>query len=372
VNHSYLSAADLHHALTLRDLSDPAQGPHAIQALVDRMVAALVGAWGCTTTTVRNPPVVAVRDNYDRLGFAGADVTRQARYTRYLSPTAMLRSHTSADVPSTLERYAGIDRPVDELLVIPGLVYRRDLIDRTHVGEPHQVDLWRVRSSPNTSNADLDEMVSLLVGAVVPDVRYRTVPTTHAYTLDGRQIDMWCGGEWLELAECGRIKPRVLADAGLDPRAWSGLALGMGLDRAVMLHKGVPDIRYLRASEPRIAVQMEDLSQWRPVSMLPPITRDISVVLADEVGDEAIGDIVRTTLRHRLDDVEAVEVRDRTTYDDLPDAARRRLAIVPGQVNVLVRLTLRPIERTLTDLEANQIRNEVYLALHAGPKLELA
>lgn len=377
MNNTYLTPSDLHRALTLRDLSDPAQGPHAIQVMLEHVVHALQEAWDCTTTTVRNPPVVAVRDNYDRLGFDGADVTRDVRYTRYVSPTTMLRSHTSADIPHALERYGregcgGVAGPVDELIVVPGLVYRRDAVARTHVGEPHQVDLWRLRSDPGTSDDDLDRMVALLVEAVLPGARYRTVPAVHAYTRNGRQLDVWHDGEWLELAECGRIHPRVLDSAGLDPSRWSGLALGMGLERALMLRKGIPDIRYLRATEPRIAAQMQDLTPWRAVSMLPAITRDMSVVLDREIDDETIGDTVRTALRDRVDDIESIEVLDRTAYDELPERAQRRLGIVPGQVNALVRLVLRPLERTLTDSEANRLRNDVYLALHAGPCLELA
>lgn len=57
---------------------------------------------------------------------------------------------------------------------------------------------------------------------------------------------MHAGGEWVELAECGLASPDVLAGAGLDPTLWSGLALGMGLDRALMLRKGIPNIRLLR------------------------------------------------------------------------------------------------------------------------------
>lgn len=372
MNTTYLSATDLHRALTMRDLTDPLQGPHALQVLLSTVVSALTAAWGCTTKIVRNPPVVAVRDNYDRLGFDAADVTREARYSRYLSPTTMLRSHTSADIPRTLQEYGGCAGPVDELIVVPGLVYRRDVVDRTHVGEPHQVDLWRLRSTYDTTDDDMEEMIGLLVDAVLPGSRYRATPAAHAYTVNGRQIDVWHNGEWMELAECGRIHPRVLSRAGLDPNEWSGLALGMGLDRALMLRKGLPDIRYLRAVEPRIVAQMQDLDPWRAISMLPAITRDLSVVIGAGVDDETVGDTVRAALRERACDIESIEVVNRTGYGELPEPARQRLGIEPGQVNALVRLVLRPLERTLTDAEANQIRNDVYVALHTGRSLELA
>ena len=38
----------------------------------------------------------------------------------------------------------------------------------------------------------------------------------------------------------------------------------------------------------------------------------------------------------------------------------------------LIRLVLRPLARTMTDPEANRIRDDVYLALHEGPVRELS
>jgi phenylalanyl-tRNA synthetase alpha chain len=101
-----LSARDLRHALELRDLSDPAQGPHAMQLLLDAVLAALSGAWGCTVQLQRRRPLVSVEDNYDRLGYAAGEITRDARYSRYAAETVMLRSHTTAGVPATLRALA--------------------------------------------------------------------------------------------------------------------------------------------------------------------------------------------------------------------------------------------------------------------------
>jgi phenylalanyl-tRNA synthetase alpha chain len=138
----------LEDALAIRDLSDPAQGPHAIQILIDRAVAALSRAWSCEVRWCRGPEIVPVADNYDHLGYAPAAVTREARYTRYVSASRMLRSHSSAMIPPALRQLARDQRapraPDDVLLVCPGMVYRRDAIDWQHSGTPHQLDLWRV------------------------------------------------------------------------------------------------------------------------------------------------------------------------------------------------------------------------------------
>jgi phenylalanyl-tRNA synthetase alpha chain len=364
-----LSPDDVAAALALRDLTDPAQGTHSVWLLLDAAVDALATLWGCTVRVRRSSPVVTVEDNYDRLGYSPSAVTRDARYSRYLSDTVMLRSHTTAGVPPALRALAAEpDPPTDLLLVLPGLVHRRDAVDRLHVGEPHQVDLWRV----TRGDVDLDEMLDALVEAVLPGARRRTVPARHPYTEQGRQVDVRVDDGWVELGECGLAAPHVLAGAGLDPGRWRGLALGMGLDRAVMLRKGVPDIRLLRATDPRIAEQMLDLSPWRPVSMLPAVRRDLSIVAAAGVDDELIGDRARTALGPDANLLESLTVLARTPHERLPDRARERLGTHPGQDNLLVRLVLRPLDRTLTDAQANAVRDRVYAALHEGPHHEWA
>ena len=97
-----LSPTEIAAALELRDLTDPAAGPHAMQLLLNEAVSALAARWGCTVRVHRPGPVVAVEDNYDRLGFSPSAVTRDSRYTRYLSETVMLRAHTTAGIPPAL------------------------------------------------------------------------------------------------------------------------------------------------------------------------------------------------------------------------------------------------------------------------------
>ena len=374
-----LSPDDLRSALELRDLSDPAGGPHAMQVLLDDVLAALTGAWHCALDVQRRRPLVSVEDNYDRLGYAVADITRDARYSRYAAETVMLRSHTSAGVPPALRALAsaqGADPDVDVLLALPGLCYRRDSIDRLHVGTPHQVDLWRITTTKSAGRRlgtdDLQQMIALVVRAVLPGARWRTSSACHPYTVHGLQVDVCTASGWVELAECGLAAEHVLTGAGLDPDRYSGLALGMGLDRALMLRKGIDDIRVLRSTEPRIAAQLLDLGPWRPVSSQPPVRRDLSIVADAPVDAELLGDAVRAALGPAAEDLESVTVLASTGYADLPDAARRRLGLRPDQENVLLRVVLRPLASTLTDQRANQLRDQVYAAVHRGPHQEWA
>ena len=87
-------------ALAVPDLTDPAHGPHAVQLVADAAIAALAEAWdGVAVRVHRGHPVVPLEDNYDRLQYPPDAVARDARYTRYVSETCVLRSHTSAMVP---------------------------------------------------------------------------------------------------------------------------------------------------------------------------------------------------------------------------------------------------------------------------------
>lgn len=357
-----LTPEQLARDLAIRDLTDPSEGPHAIQRLVDLASDALATRWCCEVRVARGPRIVSCADNYDHLGFAADDVTRDTRYTRYVDADRLLRSHSSAMIPLALRALAA--NPVDDvLLVSPGIVFRRDAIDRIHSGTPHQLDVWRVTRRPMATD-DLDEMIDQLAAALVPGMPVRVESRVHPYTQQGRQVDVQAGGEWVEVWECGLAHPAVLAGAGLE--GWSGLALGMGLDRLLMLRTGIPDIRLLRSTDPRIAEQLLDLAPYQPVSDMPAVRRDLSVAV-DALDDaEDLGDRVRDALGDDADAIEAVEVLSATPYAQLPDAARARLGMDASQKNLLVRLVLRPFDRTLTDTEANELRDRVYAALHCG------
>jgi phenylalanyl-tRNA synthetase alpha chain len=216
--------------------------------------------------------------------------------------------------------------------------FRRDAIDHLYTGTPHQLDLWRICRHP-VGNDDLDHMTALLIDALTPDMAYRTQARIHPYTVDGRQVGVNAGGEWGEVWECGLAHPEVLTRAGL--AGWYGLALGLGLDRFLMLRKGISDIRLLRSGDPRIASQMHDLDLYRPASSMPAVTRDLSVAVDAHDDVEELGDRVRDALGDNADAVEGVTVRSQTALDQLPPSVIERMGMVPGQKNVLVRVVLR-------------------------------
>ena len=133
-----------------------------------------------------------------------------------------------------------------------------------------------------------------------------------------------------------------------------------------MLLKGIDDIRLLRSAAPRVRAQMEDLAPYRRVSTMPPIRRDLSIATARSLDVELLGDRVREALGTDADLVEEVALLSDTPYARLPSAAAARLGMSDSQRNLLVRVVLRAVDRTLTHDEASALRDRIYAALHEG------
>ncbi len=352
-----ISDGALRRSLKVRDLSESTEGPHAMQLLLEAGVSALAQLWECPVLVHRDAPVVSVRDNYDRLLYPEEGAARASRYTRYVSQSSMLRTHTSAMIPSLLDRLAACALD-DALLVCPGLVYRRDSIDRWHTSEPHQLDLWRIRKGQPLRVLELRRMIEVVMAAMLPGAAVRCIDAKHPYTNEGLQIEVHAQGRWVEVGECGLALPALLQSCGWE-QAW-GLAMGLGLDRILMLRKQLPDIRLLRASNARVQSQMQDLTRYREVSRQPSIRRDLSLTVPHAVDEEQLGDAVRQALQEEAEVVEEVRILQQSSYETLAPKIRDRLDMQPGQKNVLLRLLLRDLNRSLTTEEANRIRDRVW------------
>ena len=98
-----IDADALRRALSLRDLTDPATGPHAMQLLLDELVGALTRAWGCARLVHREEMVAEVVDA-ERIPHAAVRGDR-----RIEKGGAILRDvHARVAVP-LLDRHEQID-----------------------------------------------------------------------------------------------------------------------------------------------------------------------------------------------------------------------------------------------------------------------
>lgn len=370
----YLSHDDLIRALSLRDLTNPQHGIHAMQQLIKEVQTVITSLLpSCYLQRLNPNPIVCVHDNYDALGYPTEGAARDTRYSRYIAQDLMLRTQTSSAVSNWLMSWQD-QRPAWLGLLCHGLVYRRDCIDKWHSSEPHQLDIWLIMPKDQVNeDTILDETLHALVKTLLPEHTMQVTPSPHPYTKKGVQIDILTReGEQIEIGECGLIDPRLLEKHGWSNQACTGIAIGLGLDRVLMLRKGIPDIRLFQDPEPRVQSQMQTLAPWKPVSRQPITERDISIVVDNSMDMDILGDKVRETLKEKVDWVEDIKCLSKTAYSQLPESAQIRLGMSEEQDNLLLRLVLRHPSKSIPTALANDIRNQVYLALNEGSRTHLA
>ncbi|WP_313950117.1 hypothetical protein [Nostoc sp. FACHB-110] len=199
-----------------------------------------------------------------------------------------------------------------------------------------------------------------MISAILPGISYRLNEISHPYTRNGLEIEVLVNGSWIEIGECGETHP------GLLKPGYTGLASGWGLDRLVMLVKGIDDIRLLRSTHPRIAAQMTNLEPYNLVSNQPSISRDMSIVTGIDTDIEDICENIIKILDKDAELLESVEVLSDTPYNELPSLVIQRLGIQPHQKNLLLRMTLRSLHTSISNQQANILRNLVYQQIYQG------
>ena len=340
-------------ALLVSDLSIKSETPHVINMIKERIQDDLVNLNMGEVREIRGNPIVSVEDNFDKLLFPADNAGRSSTYTRYVDENHILRTHTSAHVPGTLKAFHEEfgDKIPDQIFIFPGLVYRRDVIDTRHLDVCHQMDVWTIRENGDrgpVGREDLLNLVNNIFHSIFKDKTPIVYEAKHPYTIDGIEVYAKFGESELEVLEAGLAHPEVLRAAGFDPKKYSGLALGMGLERLVMSQKNLPDIRFLRSTDQRIASQMKNFEKFKNVSNQPPISRDMSYCVNKNDTEEDICEAIRNAFGDKAFLIENVSIVSRTSFSDLVPVARERLGASENQDNVLVKITLRHPDLTLT------------------------
>jgi len=317
---------------------------------------------------VRDSPIVTASDNFDSLLFSPGNPGRSSTYTRYTDEDHVLRTHTSASIPpmyKELEK-ATIDHST---FVLPGLVYRRDVIDPRHLDVFHQIDVWTLQDNKKygrTNRENLLELAKTVFEAACPGAEMIVYEAKHPYTVDGIEVYAGVDGKEIEVLEAGLAHPDVLRNAGIDPEEYSGLALGMGVERLIMARKNLPDIRLVRSVDPRVIKQMTNMEEFVNVSDQPAMSRDMSYCVDKDDTEEDICEAIRDVFGDKSDLLEQVDILERTPFEELVPIAKERLGAKENQDNALVRIVLRHPDKTLTKKEAAELYSIAYPRLHKG------
>jgi len=220
-------------------------------------IAAIFGAMGCTV--VEGPDVESDWFNFGALNIPPHHPARADHDTFYLPPQGgsappVLRTHTS---PGQIRTMLSQEPPLR--VIVTGRTYRADH-DATHSPMFHQCEglvIDRDVTLGHLKGCLIDFLRTFFAIADLP-VRFRS--SYFPFTEPSMEVDIgWNrktgelgrGGDWLEILGSGMVHPRVLANCGIDPRAWQGFAWGMGVERVTMLKHGMADLRPFYESDIR-------------------------------------------------------------------------------------------------------------------------
>ncbi|MDR1919247.1 MAG: phenylalanine--tRNA ligase subunit alpha [Tannerellaceae bacterium] len=202
---------------------------------------------------------------FSSLNFADDHPARDMQDTFFIrhNPEIILRTHTSSVQTRVMEKQQPPIR-----IICPGRVYRNEAISyRAHCFF-HQVEALYI--DKNVSFADLKQALLFfakeLFGA---DTKIRLRPSYFPFTEPSAEMDIscnLCGGKgcpfckhtgWVEILGCGMVHPKVLDNCGIDSHAYSGYALGMGIERITNLKYQVTDLRLFSENDIRFLRQFE-------------------------------------------------------------------------------------------------------------------
>lgn len=202
--------------------------------------------------------------NFTALNTPQDHPARDMQDTFYLSPEFLLATQTSAAQIHTMEK----KKPPIKMVAAPGKVFRSD-DDATHSPMFHQLEGLVV--DKKITLCDLKGMLDVFVQKIYGEgTTTRLRPSYFPFTEPSVEVDVSCfecggcgcklckGTGWIEILGAGVVNKKVLENCGIDSEEYSGLAFGIGIERAAMLKYGINNIKLLFESDLRVLKQIND------------------------------------------------------------------------------------------------------------------
>ena len=206
-----------------------------------------------------------------------------------------------------------------------------------------------------------------LIAATGEPIRMRWVEAYFPFTSPSWELEVLWQGEWLELLGCGIFRQKILDDAGVPNKiAW---AFGVGMERLAMLLFGIPDIRLFWSVDERFLSQFkegEPLRRFIPFSKYPACYKDVAFWMIDRgsaagggagmQGGSVPGFVHENDVMEVVRDVAGDIAEDVRLVDEFQHAKS-------GRRSRCYRINYRSLERTLTNVETNDLHEKVRSAL---------
>ncbi|XP_035679726.1 phenylalanine--tRNA ligase, mitochondrial-like [Branchiostoma floridae] len=319
-------------------------------------------------------PATTTEQSFDSVLIPKDHVTRRKQDNYYINSDQLLRPHTSSHQRDLVK--SGLDA-----FLVTGDVYRRDDIDRSHYPVFHQMEGVRLftkhtlfegvkgghmlelfeegrrvpeKQENHTLEAaklvehDLKQtLVALVKSLFGEDLQTRWVDCYFPFTHPSFELEIWYGGEWLEVLGCGVMEQELLRRAGASDKV--GWAFGLGLERLAMILYGIPDIRLFWSDDHGFLSQfrVNDVNQpvkFQPFQKYEPIVRDISFWIPPGFERADFLDLVRT--------VGADVIEEVSLYDEFVHPKTKK-------TSNSYRIKYFQLERLLTNEEVSNIHKKI-------------
>jgi phenylalanyl-tRNA synthetase alpha chain len=211
-------------------------------------------------TFAEGPLLESEKYNFDLLNVPKDHPARDMQDTFFIKdePGYVMRTHTSPVQVRYMEKHKPPIR-----VIVPGKAFRNEATDITHEAEFFQLEGLMIDEGIHLGHLKgvLEQFFKELFRGSV-EVRFR--PSFFPFVEPGVEVDMRITGEsappklrdrWIEIMGAGEVHPRVIENAGLDPKKYQGFAFGMGIDRLALLRYGIDDIRHIHSADLRFINQ---------------------------------------------------------------------------------------------------------------------
>jgi phenylalanyl-tRNA synthetase alpha chain len=210
---------------------------------------------------VDGPEIESDYYNFEALNFPPDHAARDMQDTFFVSPSVLLRTHTTPVQVRIMEQ-----RKPPVRAIMPGRVYRNEAVSARSLVQFHQVD--GIYVDKGVTFAELKgTLVAFARRYYGNSIKYRFRASYFPFTEPSAEMDITCflcSGKgcrvckhsgWLEIVGSGMVHPNILRRVGYDPEEVSGYAFGFGVERTVLLRHGIDDIRLLYENDVRFLEQ---------------------------------------------------------------------------------------------------------------------
>ncbi len=308
---------------------------------------------------IKIPEIISAHILFDLFNMPPGHPARSPSDTYYVDDEFVLRTHDTvfwyyylqhSEIKKKIERGESLG------VICHGKVYRKDEIDRKHMNVFHQMGgLFLMPDNkkiipPDELKRVLSEIAQSIFGT---NVKFRFYDHNFPYTDPSFEMEAEIHGQWIEMLGSGMPRKSVLENFGLT--GYNGWAFGFGLERLAIASMALPDIRLLWSADERVKRQLKLGNNYQEVSKYPPITRDISFVVASDFVPNNYFDVIRDiggfdklTAGGNL--IEEVALLDK--YENAEKFGA-------GKISYTYRIVYRSNERTLTISEIEPIERRI-------------